>query len=88
MLKPTKVNAVQGAADNTWVSIACMAVVMLSATMSLGQQQNSPNPEASTKNINVLQHIVFIVKENQPTLRQDISDLKLESFPPSAHHHR
>jgi hypothetical protein len=29
----------------------------------------------------------FIVKNNQPTLRQDISDLKLESFPPSAHHH-
>ena len=28
---------------------------------------------------------LFIVKENQPTLRQDISDLKLESFPPSAH---
>ena len=65
MLKPTKVNAVQGAADNTWVLIACMAVVMLSATTSLGQQQNSPNPKASTKNINVLQHIVFIVKENR-----------------------
>jgi hypothetical protein len=30
---------------------------------------------------------LFIVKDNQPTLRQDISDLKLESFPPSAHHH-
>ena len=29
---------------------------------------------------------LFIVKDNQPTLRQDISDLKLESFPPSAHH--
>jgi len=31
---------------------------------------------------------LFIVKDNQPTLRQDISELKLESFPPSAHHHR
>ena len=30
---------------------------------------------------------LFIVKDNQPTLRQDIADLKLESFPPSAHHH-
>ena len=31
---------------------------------------------------------LFTVKDNQPTLRQDISDLKLESFPPSAHHNR
>jgi hypothetical protein len=31
---------------------------------------------------------LFIVKENQPTLRQDIADLELNSFPPSAHHHR
>jgi Domain of unknown function (DUF4338)/DDE_Tnp_1-associated/Transposase DDE domain len=31
---------------------------------------------------------LFIVKDNQPTLRQDISDLKMESFPPSAHHDR
>jgi hypothetical protein len=31
---------------------------------------------------------LFIVKDNQPTLRQDISDLKLESFPPSPHHGR
>jgi hypothetical protein len=31
---------------------------------------------------------LFIVKDNQPTLRQDISDLKLESFPPSARHDR
>jgi len=30
---------------------------------------------------------LFIVKENQPTLRQDISDLNLESIPPSAHDH-
>src|SRR5437868_15518797 len=31
---------------------------------------------------------LFIVKENQPTLHQDICDLKLESFPPSAHDNR
>jgi hypothetical protein len=31
---------------------------------------------------------LFTVKDNQPTLRQDISDLKLESFPPSTHHDR
>lgn len=28
---------------------------------------------------------VFTVKDNQPTLRQDIEDLHLEAFPPSAH---
>ena len=31
---------------------------------------------------------LFIVKDNQPTLRQDIADLHLKSFPPSALHHR
>jgi len=31
---------------------------------------------------------VFTVKDNQPTLRQDIEDLHLEAFPPSAHHDR
>lgn len=31
---------------------------------------------------------LFIVKDNQPTLRQDIATLELKSFPPSAHHHR
>jgi hypothetical protein len=31
---------------------------------------------------------LFIVKDNPPTLRQDIVDLELNSFPPSAHHHR
>lgn len=31
---------------------------------------------------------LFIVKENQPTLHQDIADLQLESFPPAAHHER
>ena len=29
---------------------------------------------------------VFTVKDNQPTLRQDIADLQLGAFPPSAHH--
>lgn len=28
---------------------------------------------------------VFTVKDNQPTLKQDIDDLQLEAFPPSAH---
>jgi hypothetical protein len=28
---------------------------------------------------------VFTVKENQPSLRQDIADLQLEAFPPAAH---
>jgi hypothetical protein len=28
---------------------------------------------------------LFIAKDNQPTLRQDIADLHLESIPPSAH---
>jgi hypothetical protein len=27
---------------------------------------------------------LFTVKENQPTLKQDIADLHLEAFPPSA----
>ena len=31
---------------------------------------------------------LFIAKDNQPTLRQDIADLHLESIPPSAHHLR
>ena len=31
---------------------------------------------------------LFLVKANQPTLRQDIADLQLEAFPPSAHHPR
>jgi hypothetical protein len=31
---------------------------------------------------------LFIAKDNQPTLRQDIADLHLESIPPSAHHRR
>ena len=31
---------------------------------------------------------LFTVKDNQPTLKQDIEDLHLEAFPPSAHHPR
>jgi hypothetical protein len=31
---------------------------------------------------------LLTVKDNQPTLRQDIADLNLTAFPPSAHHHR
>jgi len=31
---------------------------------------------------------LFTVKDNQPTLKQDIADLHLEAFPPSARNHR
>jgi hypothetical protein len=31
---------------------------------------------------------LFTVKDNQPTLKQDLADLHLETFPPSAHHPR
>jgi hypothetical protein len=30
---------------------------------------------------------LFIAKDNQPTLRQDIADLNLTAFPPSSHNH-
>jgi hypothetical protein len=30
---------------------------------------------------------LLTVKDNQPTLRQEIEDLNLKAFPPSAHHH-
>jgi hypothetical protein len=30
---------------------------------------------------------LFIAQDNQPTLRQDIADLQMESIPPSAHNH-
>jgi len=33
-------------------------------------------------------HYVFIAKDNQPTLRQDIATLGLDAFPPSARHRR
>ena len=47
-------------------------------------QTNTARYLVETKHADYL----FIAKDNQPTLRQDISDLKLESFPPSAHHNR
>lgn len=31
---------------------------------------------------------LLTVKDNQPTLKQDIADLNLKAFPPSAHHPR
>jgi hypothetical protein len=31
---------------------------------------------------------LFIIKDNQPTLRNDIAALNLSAFPPCAHHHR
>ena len=31
---------------------------------------------------------LFVVKDNQATLRQDITELNLSAFPPGAHHHR
>ena len=31
---------------------------------------------------------VFTVKDNQPTLREDIAELNLKAFPPSAYHPR
>lgn len=31
---------------------------------------------------------LFTVKDNQPTLREDIADLGLPAFSPSAHHRR
>jgi predicted transposase YbfD/YdcC len=31
---------------------------------------------------------LFTVKDNQPTLKQDIEDLHLEAFPPCAHGNR
>ncbi len=31
---------------------------------------------------------LFIAKDNQPTLRQDIAALELKALPPSAHHHQ
>jgi hypothetical protein len=51
---------------------------------ALHTQTESANYIVEQKNADYL----FIVKDNQPTLRQDISDLKLESFSPSTHHSR
>jgi hypothetical protein len=33
-----------------------------------------------------VRHPLVTVKDNQPTLKQDMADLHLEAFPPSAHH--
>jgi hypothetical protein len=51
---------------------------------ALHTQQDTARYLVETKKADYL----FIVKDNQPTLRQDIADLDLKSFPPSAHHHR
>lgn len=51
---------------------------------ALHTQQDTARYLVETKKADYL----FIVKDNQPTLRQDIVDLELNSFPPSAHHHR
>ena len=47
-------------------------------------QQNTARYVVEEKKADYL----FVVKDNQPTLRQDIADLNLESIPPSAHHPR
>ena len=51
---------------------------------ALHTQQNTARYIVETKKADYL----FIAKENQPTLRQDIADLNLTSFPPSPYHHR
>jgi hypothetical protein len=50
---------------------------------ALHTQQDTARYLVETKKADYL----FIVKDNQPTLRQDIVDLDLKSFPPSAHYH-
>jgi hypothetical protein len=51
---------------------------------ALHTQSESARYVVETKGADYL----FLVKENQPTLHQDIADLQLESFPPSTHHPR
>jgi len=51
---------------------------------ALHTQQNTARYVVETKQADYL----FIVKDNQATLRQDIAELNLCAFPPSAHHHR
>jgi hypothetical protein len=51
---------------------------------ALHTQQDTARYLVETKKADYL----FIAKDNQPTLRQDIADLDLKAFPPSAHHHR
>jgi hypothetical protein len=50
---------------------------------ALHTQQDTARDLVETKKADYL----FIVKDNQPTLRQDIVDLDLKSLPPSAHYH-
>jgi hypothetical protein len=51
---------------------------------ALHTQQNTARYLVETKKADYL----FIVKDNQSTLRQDIADLDWEAFPPSPYHHR
>lgn len=53
-------------------------------TDALHTQQETARYLVETKRADYL----FIAKENQPTLRQDIADLNLTDFPPSPHHDR
>lgn len=47
-------------------------------------QQNTARYVVETKQADYL----FIAKDNQATLRQDIAELNLSAFPPGAHHYR
>ena len=51
---------------------------------ALHTQQNTARYLVETKKADYL----FIVKDNQSTLRQDIADLDWKAFPPSPYHHR
>jgi len=51
---------------------------------ALHTQQQTARYIVETKKADYL----FTVKDNQPTLRQDIADLNLTAFPPSLHNHR
>ena len=50
---------------------------------ALHTQQDTARYLVETKKADYL----FIVKDNQSTLRQDIADLNWKAFPPSLHHH-
>jgi hypothetical protein len=52
-------------------------------TDALHTQQHTARYIVETKKADYL----FIAKDNQPTLRQDIADLDLTAFPPSPYHH-
>ena len=51
---------------------------------ALHTQQDTARYLVETKQADYL----FVVKDNQATLRQDIAELNLSAFPPGAHHHR